>query len=148
MPTVLVVEDEANVRKLVQVNLVSRGYDVVEALNGKQALAQLRDSSPALMVLDIKLPDFTGWDILKKMTSDPGIEDGFPVLIMTASITDAHLDRHQYPNVVEVIVKPFSTKKLLAAVEHAIHQTGQGTDKHGSGSGSGRQPPNSETGQS
>lgn len=148
MQTVLVVEDEANVRKLVQVNLVSRGYNVVEALNGKQALAQLRDSSPSLMVLDIKLPDLTGWDILRKMTTDPAIEDDFPVLIMTASITDAHLDRHQYPNVVEVIIKPFSTKKLLAAVEHAIHQTGQGTDKHGSGSGSGRQPPNSETGQS
>jgi CheY-like chemotaxis protein len=148
MPTVLVVEDEANVRKLVQVNLASRGYQVIEAHNGKQALDQLRDSPPSLMVLDIKLPDFTGWDILKKMSSDPEIEADLPVLVMTASITDAHLDRDQYPNVVEVIVKPFSTRELLAAVEHALLQAGKGIETHGSDSGSGRPSPDSEAGQS
>ena len=148
MPTILVVEDEANVRKLVQVNLARRGYDVLEAKDGQQALAQLRDSPPSLMVLDIKLPDLTGWDILNKIAEDPAITASFPVLVMTASLMDAHLERDKYPSVVEVLIKPFSTTRLLSAVEQALHQTDKGTETHGSGSRHRRQLPDSKTGQS
>jgi CheY-like chemotaxis protein len=120
MANVLVVEDEANILKLVSVNLLSRGYEVAEAKNGTEALAQLRSKRPSLMVLDIKLPDITGWDVLKQMTRDPMIKPGFPVLIMTASITDAYIDLASYPSVIEVLIKPFSSLKLLSAVERAL----------------------------
>jgi CheY-like chemotaxis protein len=120
MPTVLVVEDEANVRKLVSVNLASRGYEVIEAKDGRQALAQVRDRAPALMVLDIKLPDLTGWDVLDQMVHDPAISANFPVLVMTASIMDTYIDRETYPRVVKVLVKPFSTTELLSAVKQSL----------------------------
>ncbi len=120
MPTVLVVEDEANVRKLVVVNLVSRGYTVLEAKDVQQALTRLRAAVPDLMVLDVKLPDSTGWDLLKTMADEPAINLGFPVLVMTASVMDAYLDRDKFPNVVEVLIKPFSATRLVAAVEHAL----------------------------
>jgi two-component system, OmpR family, KDP operon response regulator KdpE len=120
MPNVLVVEDEANILKLVSVNLYSRGYEVAEAKNGTEALAQLRLKLPSLMVLDIKLPDFTGWELLKKIKGDPKIKTDFPVLIMTASITDAYVDLASYPSVTEVLIKPFSTMKLVSAVERAL----------------------------
>ena len=64
MSTILVVEDEPNVRKLVVVNLIQRGYRVVEAENGQGAWKQLNAQKPALMILDIKLPDMMGWEIL------------------------------------------------------------------------------------
>ncbi len=120
MTTVLVVEDEANIRKLVTVNLARRGYTVLEAKNGREALAQLRDKQPSLVLLDIKLPDFTGWDVLARAASDPTIEARYAVLVMTASLMDAHVDRNRYPNVVEVLVKPFSTAKLVSTVERAL----------------------------
>ena len=120
MPSVLIVEDEANVRKLVSVNLTRRGYQVFEAKDGQQALAQLRDRTPSLMVLDIKLPDLSGWDILDRISNDPMIEARFPVLVMTASIMEAHVDPDKFPSVVEVLIKPFSTTKLLSAVERAL----------------------------
>jgi CheY-like chemotaxis protein len=120
MSTVLVVEDEANVRKLVSVNLISRGYAVLEAKDAQQALAHLRHTSPDLMVLDIKLPDLTGWELLAKIASDPAINLTSPVLVMTASIMDAYVDRDKYPNVVEVLIKPFSATKLVMAVERAL----------------------------
>lgn len=120
MSTVLVVEDEANVRKLVAVNLIRRGYTVIEATDGQQALECLHRATPELMVLDIKLPDLTGWDLLKKIATDPSIQLSFPVLTMTASIMDAHVDGIQYPNVVEVLIKPFSVTNLVMAVERAL----------------------------
>ncbi len=120
MAKVLVVEDEANVRKLVSVNLSGRGHQLFEAINGAQALAQLHANPPDLMVLDIKLPDFTGWELLDKISGDPLIKTDFPVLVITASITDAYLDRGRYPPVTEILIKPFSTSDLLAAVERAL----------------------------
>jgi CheY-like chemotaxis protein len=119
MVTILVVEDESNIRKLVSINLARRGYTVFEAQNGEEALAQLRDKRPSLVVLDIKLPDFSGWDVLSRAAGDPTIETSC-ALVMTASIMDAHVDRNLYPNVVGVLIKPFSTEKLVSAVEHAL----------------------------
>jgi two-component system, OmpR family, KDP operon response regulator KdpE len=120
MADVLVVEDEANVRKLVSVNLSSRGHQLFEAENGAQALVLLQAHPPALMVLDIKLPDFTGWELLEQVSRDPAIKLDFPVLVITASITDAYVDLAPYPWVVEILIKPFSTSRLLAAVESAL----------------------------
>ena len=123
MSHVLVVEDEPNVRKLVTVNLTSRGYTVTEASNAQQALAHLRAQAFDLMVLDIKLPDFTGWDILTKVAADATLEFNGPVLVMTASVTDAHIDLEQYPLVVDMLIKPFNVARLVTAVDHALHPT-------------------------
>ena len=117
---VLVVDDESDILTLVSANLQIRGYQVAEAKNGTEALAQLRANPPSLMVLDIKLPDFTGWDLLKGIKGDPQIGTGFPVLIMTASISETFIDLETYPSVVEILLKPFSTARFISAVERAI----------------------------
>jgi CheY-like chemotaxis protein len=122
MKKVLVVDDESDILTLVSVNLQIRGYQVAKAKNGTEALARLRVELPSLMVLDIKLPDVSGWDLLKGIREDPHIESGFPVLIMTASISETFIDLETYPSVVEILLKPFSTTKLLSAVERAIGQ--------------------------
>jgi CheY-like chemotaxis protein len=123
MSNILVVEDETNVRKLVTVNLISRGYTVYEAKDVQQAVERLQTQLFDLIVLDIKLPDATGWDLLAKIATDPAIEFNGPVLVMTASVIDAQIDLDQYPTIVEVLVKPFSAAKLVAAIEHALHLT-------------------------
>ncbi len=123
MSNILVVEDEANVRKLVAVNLISRGYTVYEAQDVQQALGRLQTQPFDLIVLDIKLPDLTGWDLLAKIGADAGLEFNGPVLVMTASIIEAQVDVDRYPMVVEVLLKPFSAAKLVAATERALHVT-------------------------
>ena len=120
MDNILVVEDEANLLKLVSVNLQGRGYQVMEAKNGTEALAHLHEKSPSLIVLDIKLPDFTGWELLNRMKVDPLINANIPVIVMTASITDAHVDMELYPIIAEVIIKPFNTMKLIAAIRQVL----------------------------
>jgi CheY-like chemotaxis protein len=126
MQSILVVDDEPNVRKLVAVNLLCRGYQVFEAKDGSQALAQLRDHDLSLMVLDIKLPDINGWEILNEMKQNPLLNGTFPVLVMTASLMEAQADTESFPRVVEVLMKPFSTDRLVAAVERALRTNPKG----------------------
>jgi two-component system OmpR family response regulator len=123
MEKVLVVDDEADILKLISENLLVRGYHVSTAKNGTEALAQLHDSPPSLMVLDIKLPDITGWELLEKIKSDPLIESEFPVLIMTASIAETVVDLKRYPSVVEIIIKPFSAARLVSAVKLSLSRS-------------------------
>jgi CheY-like chemotaxis protein len=120
MENVLVVDDEADILKFISENLLIRGYRVSLAKNGTEALAHLHDNQPSLMVLDIKLSDFTGWDLLKRIKTDPLIATDFPVLIMTASITETVVDLKTYPNVVEILIKPFSAARLVSAVKQSL----------------------------
>ncbi len=119
---VLVVDDEADILKLISENLRIRGYEVSLAKNGTEALARLHDNLPSLMVLDIKLPDFSGWELLGRIKTDPLITNDFPVLIMTASITEAGIDLKTYPNVVDVLIKPFSITRFISAVKLSLRQ--------------------------
>lgn len=119
---ILVVEDEANVRKLVTINLTSRGYQVLQAENGKEALRHLHNEKPAVMILDIKLPDLSGWEILDVIASDPTLTPDFPVLIMTASLGDANVDVTPYPSIIGIMIKPFKTEKLIATIQRLLDQ--------------------------
>ena len=120
MATILVVEDEKNIRKLVTVNLIQRGYTVLEAEIGQEALNYLNQQKPALLILDIKLPDISGWDILDQLAALPGLSTNLPVLVMTATPVDQNTVLNQYPSIVEILVKPFNTDKLIAAVQRAL----------------------------
>ncbi|HTP08110.1 MAG TPA: response regulator [Anaerolineae bacterium] len=120
MSNILVVEDEPNVRKLVTVNLSNRGHTVVEAKNAQEAFEQFHLSPFDLMVLDIKLPDFTGWELLTKIDATATLQFTGPVLVMTASLMDAQVDLKRYPMVVEILIKPFSAAQLMAAVTRAL----------------------------
>ena len=124
MKNVLVVDDEADILKLVSVILQIRGYQVPEPKNGSEALSKLYANPPSLMVLDIKLPDFTGWELLNRINNSPQILPDFPVVVMTASITETIFDLEAYPRVAQVIIKPFSAARLIAAVEQSLsHRT-------------------------
>jgi CheY-like chemotaxis protein len=117
---VLVIEDEPNVRKLVAVNLISRGYAVLKPPTRPKRWTCAR-ATPDLMILDIKLPEMTGWDLLAQIAADPNTAVKFPVLVMTASIMEAQIDRDRYPNVVDVLLKPFSATRLMTAIERALY---------------------------
>jgi len=123
MSTILVVEDEPNVRKFVSVNLAQRGHRVLEAENGQRALEHLNDQKPELLILDIKLPDFSGWEILNRIHTVPTRPADFPVLVMTASPVDQNYILKHYPAVVEILIKPFNTDKLIAAIQRALTKT-------------------------
>jgi len=120
MPTILVVEDEASIRKLVAVNLSARGYDVIEAASAEDGLVQLRQVPFSLVLLDIKLPGMRGWDLLTAMSEDPAISLDIPIIVMTASVAEVQTQAQDYPNVVKVMIKPFDIDDLVQAVADAL----------------------------
>jgi CheY-like chemotaxis protein len=121
--TVLIVEDEANIRKFAAVNLAARGYDVVEADNAQDGLKRLQDTRPALLILDIRMSGMSGLDLLDIMSREPDIPD-IPVIVVTASegAADSVLEA-DYPHIVEVLVKPVSAPRLVEIVASALEES-------------------------
>jgi CheY-like chemotaxis protein len=116
MPTVLVVEDEANIRQFVMVNLKARGYDVLQAPSAEEGLQHLRNGAPAVLILDIKLPGMSGWDMLKHIAAEPGLPD-IPVIILTASTQIAQTGQQVYPHIAAILIKPVGAADLMQAVK-------------------------------
>ena len=118
MPTVLIVEDDANIRQFVAVNLKARGYMVLQAENAEDGLLQLREHLPGALVLDIKLPGMSGWDMLMTIGADPSLFD-IPVVILTASPLSDHPADLTYANIADKLVKPVSAANLMLAIRKA-----------------------------
>lgn len=119
MTTVLIIEDEMNIRLFVSANLDARGYTVLEADTGEEGLQLLRQASPNAVILDMLLPDMTGWDVLDEMMKDEKIKD-IPVILMTASISVD--EAANYPNLVQRVTKPASVNVLLDAIRGVTQQ--------------------------
>lgn len=120
MSVILLVEDELNIRNLVSVNLFKRGHQVMEARTGEQALEYLYDHSLELMILDMKLPDLSGWEILDHLNSIPSADTNFPVMVMTAGVIDIDFVFTKYPCVVDIFIKPFDMARLVTAVQRTL----------------------------
>jgi two-component system phosphate regulon response regulator PhoB len=74
MARVLVVDDEADIREVVRLNLELDGHDVLEAAGGSQALEMARQELPDLIVLDVMMPGVDGWGVLARMKADESDE--------------------------------------------------------------------------
>jgi CheY-like chemotaxis protein len=120
MTTVLVVEDELNIRKFVAANLKARGFQVMEAPDAEIGWETLQTTVPDLMVLDIKLPGMDGWQLLELVITDTRLQE-LPVVVMTAHVMDSEARQVRFPNVSEVIFKPVSAAQLVGAVNKALN---------------------------
>jgi two-component system phosphate regulon response regulator PhoB len=112
---VLVVEDEDDIRQLVAFNLRDAGYDVVDVATGQDALVAARESPPAVIVLDLMLPDMTGIQVCSELRADAATAD---VCIMMLTARDHEYDRLLGFQVGadDYVVKPFSVRELVFRV--------------------------------
>ncbi len=113
MPSILVVEDDNYIHQFITVNLTMRGYDTLQAATVQEGLQLLREFGPHLLIVDLKLPDMSGWDMLNAIDNDPTLSK-LPVIVMTAMPNAPN--ESSYPNVVEKLIKPFDTIDLIRAV--------------------------------
>jgi DNA-binding response OmpR family regulator len=119
--TILVVDDEADILHFLELVLAERGYGVLTAPGGQQALAQARTHVPDLVLLDIMMPQMDGWEVLRLLRIDPRTA-AIPVAMISAR-TDAK-DRVQglQEGAIDYICKPFSLEELLAKVDGIFAQ--------------------------
>ncbi|MEZ5465605.1 MAG: hybrid sensor histidine kinase/response regulator [Lysobacteraceae bacterium] len=114
-PLVLIVDDqEANIRLLGTV-LSDAGFDVMPAESGKRALARMEAADPDVVLLDMRMPNMDGFEVLERLKSNPDWED-IPVVFLTAASEREHLLRAFEGGAVDYIVKPFVAEELVARV--------------------------------
>ncbi len=111
-PQIVLVEDEGPLRKIIARNLQKRGYDVVEAETGTAALTALRAHPPGLLLLDINLPDMTGWDVLRALPAD--LRRRIPTIALSAVAPNP--TRLSEFHEVTFLHKPFPLDTLLRLV--------------------------------
>lgn len=85
---VLVVDDDETIRDLVRMALAGEGYEVLTARNGQEALDQIRDLEPALILLDMRMPVLDGWEFASKYRSTA--RESAPIVVLTAASDAAH----------------------------------------------------------
>jgi DNA-binding response OmpR family regulator len=119
--TVLIVDDEPNLRALVRTTIESPYYQVIEARDGEEAWTLIKERKPALVLLDIKMPRRSGLEVLKAIRADPGLR-GTQVMMLTSSDDQADIDAGILAGTDYYLTKPFSPADLLARVSEAIGQ--------------------------
>ncbi|MCU1281593.1 MAG: response regulator [bacterium] len=112
---VLVVEDDEDIRADLTAILRVKGFDVDEAANGREALAQLqRGARPCVIVLDLMMPVMNGWELRAAMRGDPAL-GAIPVIVVSGKGRIAP-DEAQTLAPAAVLVKPFELSELLELV--------------------------------
>lgn len=122
---VLVVEDEADVRKFASRVLTLEGFSVIEADNGAQGLELARQHKCALVLLDLRLPGQDGWAVLKKMKGEPALRD-VPIIVFTASAGVLQRERALRMGAVDYLVKPLSAAAIRDSVARAVKPQNSG----------------------
>jgi CheY-like chemotaxis protein/DNA-binding CsgD family transcriptional regulator len=120
MATVLVVDDEADLRELVRLNLSLDGHRVVGAADGDEALDVAGQEIPDLILLDIVMPNRDGWDTLGAIKADSQRLAQIPVLMLTAKSDELDQLKGAIEGAIQYITKPFSLATLRQAVDQAL----------------------------
>ena len=117
--TILVVEDEAPVARGLEYGLKAEGFAVVVAPNGKKALEAARSAHPRLVLLDIRLPDMSGFDVCRALR-----EEGMtlPIIIVTARDEEVDKVLGLELGADDYVVKPFSLRELVSRVRAALRR--------------------------
>jgi chemosensory pili system protein ChpA (sensor histidine kinase/response regulator) len=114
-PLVMVVDDSLTVRKISTRLLTRAGYQVVTAKDGLDALEQLGDISPDVMLLDIEMPRMDGFELTRQLREDPKTRD-LPIIIITSRIAEKHRNYAQELGVSAYLGKPYQEEDLLQRI--------------------------------
>jgi CheY-like chemotaxis protein/DNA-binding CsgD family transcriptional regulator len=118
--TVLVIEDEPDIRQLIRVNLELDGYEVVVAADGAEGLEAVARRRPDAIVLDVMMPTIDGWEVLSRLKASSNDLATVPVLMLTARTDTMDRLRGGIEGAIRYLTKPFSPLQLRDAVRDAL----------------------------
>ncbi len=117
-PTVLVVDDEKHIIDLARMYLEREGFTVEEALDGAEALRKIRSLKPALVVLDLMLPEVDGWEVCRRTRVDSDV----PIIMLTARSDDVDKIVGLELGADDYLTKPFNPRELVARVKAILRR--------------------------
>ncbi len=117
--TILVIDDSATIRRLVDGELGNAGYRVVMAATAEQGMEMARSELPDLILLDHQLPGTTGYELCRQFHEDPAL-CGIPVVCSSTLRKKAYAEYTELPNVIDMLPKPYSAELLRTIVANAL----------------------------
>ncbi len=117
--TVLIIDDEIHIRRLIAQMLELAGYRVLEAASGPEALRLIEGTVPDVITCDIFMPGMTGFDVLEALKSQPDTAK-IPVIMLTALGQEKDTNRAMELGAADYVTKPFGTTKLTETIERQL----------------------------
>jgi two-component system phosphate regulon response regulator PhoB len=118
---ILVVDDEPDALELIQYNLRAAGYEVVTAADGEEALKKARASQPALVILDVMLPEIDGLEVCKALRREPATA-AIPIVMLTAKAAEIDRVLGLELGADDYVTKPFSPRELVLRVKSLLRR--------------------------
>jgi DNA-binding response OmpR family regulator len=112
---IFVVDDDPDVRELVEYKLVQAGHEVLCAANGPDALRLVAEARPALLLLDVMMPGMSGFEVLEQLRANEATKS-LPIVMLTAKAQDADTARGFTLGANDYVFKPFSPRELMSRV--------------------------------
>ncbi len=116
---ILIVEDERRMARFIRLNLEHDGFQVIEATEGQQAIEQLRENLPHVVLLDIMLPDIDGFEVLSLIRESSDV----PVIMLTAKGEEDDRVRGLELGADDYVTKPFSPRELVSRVRAVLRRS-------------------------
>lgn len=128
--TLLVIDDEPQIRKFLRISLSSQGYKVIEAATGGEGLAQAALAKPDLIVLDLGLPDMDGQQVLRELREWSSV----PVMVLSVRASELQKVDALDGGANDYVTKPFGIQEFLARIRALLRQVPQGSAAQASAS--------------
>ncbi|MGH2790782.1 MAG: response regulator transcription factor [Actinomycetota bacterium] len=119
MSTVLVVEDDPDVRELIARKLAQAGFEVHTRQDGQAGLEATSEVAPDIVLLDVMMPRLDGIEVCRRMRAEPSTAS-VPVIMLTAKAQEADVDRGFGVGADDYIIKPFSPRELINRVQAVL----------------------------
>jgi DNA-binding response OmpR family regulator len=116
--TILVVDDEKNIIELARLYLEKDGYHVEDAYDGAEALVKIESSQPALVILDLMLPEIDGWEVCRRIREESDV----PIIMLTARDDDIDKIVGLELGADDYLTKPFNPRELVARVRAVLRR--------------------------
>jgi len=117
--TIMTVDDSASIRQMVSFTLSQAGYEVIEAVDGKDALSQMTGASVNMVITDLNMPNMDGIELIKAIRTD-GSHKFTPIIMLTTESADNKKQAGKEAGATGWIVKPFKPDQLLAVIQKVL----------------------------
>lgn len=115
--TLLIVDDEPLLVETIAFNLEKIGFEVLKAFDGESGLARALEAKPRLLILDVMLPELSGWDVCRALRASSPYGQSVPILMLTARGEARDREKSLAVGANDYMPKPFAMRELIARIE-------------------------------
>ena len=121
MTKILIAEDEPDIRELISFTLRYAGYEVIAASNGEEALRIILQNLPDLVLLDVRMPRLSGYDVCRHLKNQPATCE-IPVVFLSAKGQESEIQAGLDAGAIDYILKPFSPDHLMERIRQILEE--------------------------